>query len=133
MIHKKILITLLFISAILFLVGFAILQPSYVGICDEYDCFRDVVFSFGKPLFWGSMPFILTFFMLIFASQETYNAWKKFAPVGIIITILVFVYTEPLCSGFICFDRAEGVFWSGILFFLVSLGIIVWNKLFSKN
>ena len=116
--------------------GFAIIFPEKVNICNEYNsnCLTyNYLFSAGKPLFWGSMPFILTFFMLIFASQEIYNAWKKFAPAGIVITFLVFVFTEPLCTGFVCFDRTMAVLWSGILFFLVSLGIIIWNKLFSKN
>lgn len=126
--HRKILGILLVISSVLFFTGFTILFPEKVGICSD-DCFHDITFSLGEPLFIGMMPVILSLILLVFNSRNIFDSWKYFALIYIVFSAIIIKITPVICSSMICFDKEAVTFITGLGFLFTTIGIIIYKTI----
>ena len=114
-------------SIILFLIGYAIVYPENMGICDRNNdvcIFRFPVFTIGEPLLISSFFFILTSLALFWANDNAFKIWKKFAVIYLPILVLVIIIAPATGSGLLDLNKEFFTQWLAGIFFVVSLGII---------
>jgi len=116
-----------------FIVGILFLLP-----CDsnqEYVCYGKYAQTIGSPavLLFASTTLILL--ILFFSSQYTFKLWRKFYLLFLVVYILTMMLVPESCNAplNICLDKQKAEITSLFLLFVISMGIIIWNKLFSKN
>ena len=127
--HRKIIVFLSFISVTFFIMGFFFADPVNFNICIKNDvgCI-DKFISIGDPLFFLSISLFIISIILFFLRREVFISWVKFAAPFLFIGIFIIAITSVDGSGGIGgvdFDRKETSWIISILFFFISLIIII--------
>lgn len=130
--RKKIKIILL-VGILSIIVSFIVALPEKVGICDPSDhvcigIFIDrynIIASILVALF---VPVLLISLILYFLSEQIFTSWFRFAKYYLPIAAILIILSPTVDSSILGFDK-EFMTWlfSGI-FFLTSLGIIIFKR-----
>jgi hypothetical protein len=83
------------------IVGYALIYPQNIGICSEgVNCLSNfMVFSIGKPLFFGSPAILLVSIIINFINKEILLSCIKFSVVTIPIFVILIAVTPQFGVG----------------------------------
>ena len=126
--YKKEIFTLLVVEILMFIIGFGIVYPEMVGLCNINDnvCINKFpVFSLGEPLLLGSPFLIVISIILFFLRHDFYSDWKKFAKIFLPVAKILIVITPTQYGGFVGIDKEMATWNLASLFLAISLGIII--------
>lgn len=123
--HRIIVGVLLGVAIAWCFTGFFILRQDIFKVCE--DCFHSIIFSIGKPLYWGLRPVILSFAIILFVRKEILKICLWIALVMIPISILWLSRLPPLCSSIFCPDRTQGANAAGCFFLLIVCMITIYK------
>ncbi|MDH4330108.1 MAG: hypothetical protein OEV93_00975 [Candidatus Moranbacteria bacterium] len=118
---------ILMTSIILFLIGYAIVYPENMGICDRNNdaCIYSMpTFTIGEPLLFGSISLVVVSIFLFFTNKKSFDIWKKFSIIYLPIAIILILITPVTSGGLININKELTTMWLAGIFFVVSLGII---------
>ncbi|MEK7535845.1 MAG: hypothetical protein AAB590_02435 [Patescibacteria group bacterium] len=130
--YKKKILSVFVLVLVLIAVGYAMIYPEAVGLCENSDrvCIGSYpTFSVGEPLAYSMTILAIILLLFFFLSEHTFTAWKKFAiwaiPLGAILIALTPVSNYGAGGiGIPSFDR-EIVTWVVSLAFLLVSFIII--------
>ncbi|MDH4330722.1 MAG: hypothetical protein OEV93_04185 [Candidatus Moranbacteria bacterium] len=80
--------------------------------------------TLGTFLFSFSLAFIGVLVGLYFTGEKSFNAWKKFASIYFLITVVLIWISPTINTSLVGFDKELTTMWLAGIFFVVSLGII---------
>lgn len=131
--YKKKIYWVLVISAILILISLVLGLPENFGLCKKGDisCVHNYIDNFNEIIqitFIFSIPVIIISLVLLFLKEKAFKAWSKFAIIFIPISIILISITPSVKRTLIGFDREIITIGLAIIFFTVSLLIIVVNS-----
>lgn len=132
---KKILISL---SALLIISLLSYLYTLYIINCNhlnDYSCstlfFDELIPMFVLTPLFISAPLLF----VIFFSERVFNVWKKFAIFAIplmLIGILLIKVTPNECDMMFCVDRTFMIYFSGILYLILSILVTSISAIYFK-
>jgi hypothetical protein len=138
--HKKKVVKLLLISALVFGVGYAFVNPLQFGICRStytyggdsnfVGCLDDTDQRIGAPLiFFFPLVFLISL-LLYFLPAEIFHSWWRFARwyFGFSAMLFTLIFFSDSSGGGELGGPSAEEFWPpflAILFFLISLAIIL--------
>jgi hypothetical protein len=128
--HRFVSIFLFIVSLVLIPVGYFLLHPDLVGLCQNNsggNCFDDSIsFGIGKPLFWSTWLLPLLFFGIIFVKREVFNTWwKVILPIAVVAFYAIAI--SPPLQDFMTPGRTEVTSLMVKLIVIVSLVVIAWK------
>ena len=129
--HRIIAGILFVVSVVLSLSGYIIMHPDRVGYCN--DCFHSITLSVGKPIFWGMIPLMISFLIILLARREVWNHWKWFAGIFLPIAIIWTISLPELCQGLVCTDRSGAAQDFGYIFLFVTLIIAIYQTIRTRS
>lgn len=133
--RKKILLLiglLILISGAFYFYGIYIINCNLMNnyLCNSWF-FEELVSAFiAIPLFVSA-----SLLYLIIFSERVFNVWKKFAIVAIPLMILAIFITrvDPReCGVLLCVDRTFMIFFSGIVYLILSIITISFSAIYIK-
>lgn len=134
--YRKELGILILVTIVIICTGYLIIYPENIGLClgIESNCSNTIMYSLGKPLFYGFLYPLVILIILFFFTEKIYLSWKRFSKWCFPVFVTLVLVLKPLCSSIICLDRTEASVLLGKIFFGVSLLIIIgkyiqlWHK-----
>ena len=129
--YRKELGILILVTVFILSAGYLIIHQESIGLClgIESNCSNTIMYSLGKPLFYGFFYPLVILITLVFFSEKIYLSWKKFSKWCFPIFVTLVLVSKPLCSSIICLDRTETSILLGKIFFGLSLLIIIGKSL----
>ena|SRR3989344_7737048 len=132
--HRKIIFVLIF------LVVMVLTNPctfQFFSLNSEY-CFDPLDEKLRQSIGMFSMPLFLILFILFFLRKEVFFTWIKFAIPALFFSLLAIFTTATSSGGLFSvglpdFDRALTTLILGILFFFISLVLIIYKSLSLKE
>ena len=123
-------------SLLFAVLGFIFIYPEAVGLCGlDRACFSNYpTFSIGEPLAYSMTVLSIVLMILLFVSEQAFNAWKKFAiwaiPIGVILLWLAPTSTPGgLGISFFNYTKESASWGVSLLFFIISMSILVRAKI----
>lgn len=132
--HRKKVLILSLLSLFGFSISVVLTSPYGGGLCSETRyCFEPFDEIIGEPL--GFFSIVVFFFSIIFlfVHEQKFTSWLRFAKYYLpIAAVLIFLF-PAVDSSILGFDR-EFMTWvlSGV-FFIVSLGVIIFSAKGGKH
>jgi cytochrome bd-type quinol oxidase subunit 2 len=122
---NKTLIVILFISLIL-LAGTFLVCPTPTDVCLRYDELSVFLILFSAPVFLLSL-------ILLFLREEIFRSWKHFAywwlPISAFFIMLAPSTDRGSFDFGMGFDREAVTWFFAVLFFLISLILIIYKSI----
>jgi hypothetical protein len=128
---KKLLFLVL--SLVLFGVGLFLLTPESFNYCSGY-CFSNLItFGVAQPLFFGTIPIILLFIILLFIKDQEktngiYNMFLLFFSLAVIVIYLSPTTCNPLSGSLCVFTKSGLSILLSVLFFIISIFKLIKNR-----
>lgn len=103
--------------------------------CVSDTCRTLSIEYFGKNLTLGLAFVLVSSLLLLFFSDKIFKSWKKFSCVYLLLAVLLVIFTPAQCGAPInlCFNKVRVTILAGIVFVIISLGIIIYQKIKEKR
>jgi hypothetical protein len=82
----------------------------------------------GTFLEFFSLAFAVVFFILLFTDVYVFSYWKKFTLIFFPLATLFVILMPSISEGFVGIDKELATIFLAALFFVISLGIIIWKS-----
>jgi hypothetical protein len=112
------------ISFLFFIYNESIKNCVQVG---SYSCFDSLLEESFVPFIYTPLFLVISSIFILFFSERVFGIWKKFSYFAVPIMILWIALTKTTefagCGMFFCIDRTFVVFFSGTLYFILTIFI----------
>ena len=126
--YKSKVLTTLTLSILGSVTGYFLSDPSILESCRNYPgCNSMVVGEYiGVPLLLFSVVFAIISLVLLFARDEIFRSWSKFARIFLPIAAILIILS-PSQPSFLNPDRELTTWWMAGLFLVISILLIAWK------
>jgi|APHig6443717497_1056834.scaffolds.fasta_scaffold253420_1 hypothetical protein len=131
--YKKKVAWGIIISVVGILIGYYLSSPIKHFVCTKTWCTKIIGGDVGMPLFLFSIALFFIFFIFLFIKEEIFNYWKKFAKIFLPVAIILIVITPTQYGGFVGIDKEMVTWILSVLFFIISIGIIIYQSIKLKK
>ena len=131
--------TFIIITVLIIIAAVSYYYTLHIVDCNKlnnYTCstwfFDELIpFSVITPLFISA-----SLLFIIFFSERIFNIWKKFAVFAVPIMLFLILITKqnpPECGGMFCINQTFVIFFTGILYLVVSILVTIISALIVNN
>lgn len=106
------------------------------AICSEYWRCGMYFDDLDYHIFLVALIMLLSIVVLSFLSESTFGVWFKFSVVFLPLSILLIIFSSPMRGGFtgvLPSDRELALLGLGIIYFIISLAIIIYQMVKDKK
>ena len=133
--YRKKIVVLFCLFLLITLLTFVYVIANNGIVCNSYSCF-DFLFNEKYVLFIFTPLFVsVSLLFVIFFSEQVFGIWKKFAMFAIplmLIGILLIKVNPMECGVLICVNRTFMIFFSGILYLILSFLVTIISAIILK-
>lgn len=133
--HRKKIHRNIYLSLIALAISIVLLEPTTFGLCPlEYKyCFEPYDDNIGQPVSVFALVLLIISLLLLFVREQKFNSWLRFAKYYLPIAAAIIFLSPGIDSTIGGFDKEFMTWLLAGIFFVVSLGIIIFSSRKRQN